>query len=138
VTPPSPTPGASRARLALAGIGFVVCLLALPVVLVLDGTIGGWVLGLVLWTVNWTVMILVGRVAAAAESPVMAVGLAGITSMGRAFAIFLVLMLVGLKVSREAALTAGGVFIAAFTFDLIARTATFQMTKSATKEDAPS
>ena len=36
-------------------------------------------------------------------------------------------MLVGLKVSEEVALAAGGVFIAAFTLDLMGRTLSFQV-----------
>lgn len=138
MTPPAPSGEAQTARLALAGIGFVVCLLALPVVLVFDGSISGWVIGAVLWTVNWVAMTWLGRIAARMESPVHAVGLSGISSMGRAFLIFLLLMVVGLKGSDTAALTAGGVFLAAFTFDLIGRTATFQFNKAKNKEETPS
>ena len=135
MTPTAQKGDARTARLALAGIGFVICVLALPLVLVFDGPIAGWVIGTALWTLNWLVMTWIGRVAAQLDSPVHSVGLAGISSMGRAFMIFLLLMIVGLKIGSAVALTAGGVFLAAFTFDLIGRTATFQFAKAEKREE---
>jgi hypothetical protein len=123
------SPGVRPFQVAVAYIGLAVCVLAFPVVLLLDGTFWGWALGVVLWYANWGAQRLSDRIAYSAENPVMAVGVAGITRMARAFAVFLILMLVGLKVSEDAALAAGGVFVAAFTLDLLGRTLSFQMTK---------
>jgi len=129
VTPSVLPSGVRPLTVAVAFIGLAACLVALPVVIVLDGPVWGWVLGTALWSANWGAQRLSDRIAYSAENPVMAVGVAGISRMARAFAVFLILMLVGLKVSEPAALAAGGVFVAAFTLDLLGRTLTFQATR---------
>jgi hypothetical protein len=122
-------PGVRPVQVAVAFIGLAVCVVALPVVIALDGPVWGWILGTALWCANWGAQRLADRIAYSAENPVMAVGVAGISRMARAFAVFLILMLVGLKVSEPVALTAGGVFVAAFTLDLMGRTLSFQTTR---------
>jgi hypothetical protein len=124
-------------HLVTASIGYAICLLALPVVLVLDGPVGGWVLALGLWSLNWGAQVLTGRVARVAESPALAVGVTGISSIARAFVVFILLMAVGLKVSEEVALTGGAVFAVAFTFDLMGRTLTYSVRQKLPGGGAP-
>lgn len=134
MTPSGPPPAdgpppVHRVQAAVVFIGLAVCALALPVVVLLDGPVWGWILGTLLWCANWGAQRLADRIAYGSDNAVMAVGVAGISRMARAFAVFLVLMLIGLKVSEEVALTAGGVFIAAFTLDLMGRTLSFQVAR---------
>lgn len=104
----------------MAILGFIVLALALPVVLLAGGTFNGWLLGAALFTFSWIVQILIGRVAEGLE-PTMAVGLIGISSIGRAVFVVLLLFLFAGKVDRVMGLIGAGVFAAAFTFDLTGR-----------------
>lgn len=119
---PSPREGALPFTAAV--LGTVVALLALPVVLLAGAPAAGWMLGFGLWVANWTLQLMTTRFSVSA-SPVTAVGVTGISLMGRAWLVAIVLFLVALRVSEPAALTAAIVFLAAFTFDLTGRALLF-------------
>lgn len=141
MTPSGPTPAGPPKTVhpvqqAVVFIGLAVCLLALPVVLLLGGPLWGWIVGTLIWCANWGAQQLADRIAYSSDNAVMAVGVAGISRMARAFAVFLILMVIGLRVSEEVALTAGGVFLAAFTLDLMGRTLSFQVGKKMKSEGA--
>jgi hypothetical protein len=108
----------------LAILGFIVLLLALPVVLLLSGPASGWLLGSVLFTGSWLVQRFIGKVSEGLD-PTQAVGLTGISSIGRAVVVVMILFVIALKVDETVGLVAGGVFAAAFTFDLMGRTTLF-------------
>jgi hypothetical protein len=108
----------------LSGIGLIVGVLTLPVVLVAGGHWSGWFIGFVLWCINW------GIANAAAKwsfglSATAAVGMSGVSFIARAWLTALVLFVIALRYSEEAGLTAAGVFITCFTFDLLGRTALY-------------
>jgi len=121
------TPVPLRAKpteFVLAVLGFAALLLTLPFVLLLGGPIGGWLLGAALFAASWGAQRFVVRITDGMD-PTHAVGLSGISSIGRAIVIVMILFVVALKVDETAGLVAGGVFAAAFTFDLMGRTTMF-------------
>jgi hypothetical protein len=120
----SPVASASVARplqVVLSLFGFMVLLLALPFVLLLDGSIGSWLFGAGLFVLSFTLALAINKVADQLDD-VQAIGLIGIGSIIRALFIFGILFVVAYKVDRELALIASGVFAAAFTADLLGRT----------------
>jgi hypothetical protein len=126
----------TRPLVAVAsGIGLIVAVLSLPVVLLAGGPLNGWVLGVVLWSVNWWLQLLTSKLAMKA-SPTAAVGMSGISFISRAWLTAIVLFVIALRYDEEIGLTAGGVFLVAFTCDLAGRTALFAMNQRA-KQDTP-
>ncbi len=124
---PNPVPlRANPTEFVLAILGFIVLLVALPVVLLLDGPIGGWLFGAGLFAASWGAQRFITKVSEGLD-PTQAVGLTGISSIGRAIIVVMILFVVALKVDETAGLTAGGVFAAAFTFDLMGRTTLFAL-----------
>ncbi len=101
-------------------IGLLAMLLALPVVLLLGGPIEGWLLGAGLWIVNWMGQLYTGRMSLGLK-PTAAVGVTGVSFIARAWIVAIVLFVFALQVSETIGLTAAGVFLAAFTFDLLGR-----------------
>lgn len=108
----------------LSSIGIVVAILTLPVVLLADGPFEGWLLGLALWIVNWGGALWLARASAGMSAP-YAVGLSGASFIARAWIVALALFVVALTYDKTVGLVAAGVFLAAFTFDLVGRTALF-------------
>jgi hypothetical protein len=121
---PSPREGALP--FTAATLGTIVAVLALPLVLLAGGPFSGWVLGLVLWIANWSLQLMTSRVSLEAK-PTVAVGVAGISLMTRAWVTATILFVVALRISEPVALTAAGVFLAAFTFDLTGRALLYGM-----------
>ena len=130
----APTSDAPRPLVALAsGIGIIVAVLTLPVVLLAGGPLNGWVLGVALWSANWSLQLFTGKLAMNA-TPTAAVGLSGISFISRAWLVAIVLFVIALRYDEEIGLTAGCVFLVAFTCDLAGRTALFAMRQRATKD----
>lgn len=113
-------------RLAVAAslLGLGGLLLALPVVLLAGVGIGGWVFGAGLWILNWAAGLATTRLAFKIK-PTAAVALSGISFISRAWFIAIILFIVALRFSEVMALTAAGVFLAAFTLDLAGRALQF-------------
>lgn len=101
-------------------LGFIVLAVALPVVLIAGGSFAGWLLGAGLFTFSWLIQVGITRLAEGLE-PTMAVGLIGLSSIGRAVIVVLLLFLFAGKVDRVMGLIGAGVFASAFTFDLTGR-----------------
>lgn len=101
-------------------IGLVAVLMALPVVLLLGGPIEGWVLGAGLWVVNWIGQLYTGKMSIGLK-PTAAVGVTGVSFIARAWIVAIILFVFALQVSETIGLTAAGVFLVAFTFDLMGR-----------------
>jgi hypothetical protein len=108
----------------LAILGFAALILTLPFVLLLDGPIGGWLLGAALFAASWAAQRFVVKISDGMD-PTHAVGLSGISSIGRAILVVMILFVIALRVDETVGLVAGGVFAAAFTFDLMGRTMLF-------------
>jgi hypothetical protein len=108
----------------LSVLGLIAVVLALPVVLLLGGPVSGWLLGAVLWAANWGAQLTLARFAVNMPAT-HAVGLSGFSFIGRAWLVAAILFVVALKFSETAGLTAAGVFLVAFTFDLMGRTLLF-------------
>jgi hypothetical protein len=71
--------------------------------------------------------------------PTHAVGMMGISSIGRAMIVVMALFVIAIKVDKTVGLVAGGVFAVAFTFDLLGRTTLFSIREKqqkAAKEEA--
>jgi hypothetical protein len=123
-TPPPVPLRANPTEFVLAILGFIVLVLALPVVLLLSGPASGWLLGAALFAGSWFAQRFITKVSEGLD-PTQAVGLTGISSIGRAVVVVMILFVIALKVDETVGLVAGGVFAAAFTFDLMGRTTLF-------------
>lgn len=111
---------AGRLAVAASLLGLVGLLLALPIVLLAGVGIGGWLFGAGLWGFNWGFGLLTTRLAFTIK-PTAAVALSGISFIARAWFIAIILFVVAIRFSEVVALTAAGVFLAAFTLDLAGR-----------------
>ena len=130
----APTSEGPRPLTAIASaIGLIVAVLTLPVVLLAGGPLNGWVLGVVLWSANWSLQLLTGKLAVNAN-PTAAVGLSGVSFISRAWLVAIILFVIALNYDEEIGLTAGVVFLVAFTCDLTGRTILFAMRQRATKD----
>ena len=130
---PSSTP---RPLTAIASsIGLIVAFLTLPFVLLMGGPLNGWILGVVLWSANWWLQLLTGRLVADAN-PTTAVGLAGLSFISRAWLTAIILFVIALRYDEEIGLTAGVVFLVAFTCDLGGRTVLYAINQRA-RSDTP-
>jgi hypothetical protein len=133
---PAPTSSTPRPVTAIAsGIGLIVAVLCLPFVLLMGGPLNGWILGVVLWSVNWYLQLLTGRLVSDAN-PTTAVGLAGLSFISRAWLTAIILFVIALRYDEEIGLTAGVVFLIAFTCDLGGRTVLYAVNQRA-RRDTP-
>jgi hypothetical protein len=129
-------PGAEfpRPLIAIASaIGIIAAVLTLPVVLIAGAPLNGWVLGVFLWIANWSLQLFTGKIAMNA-SPTAAVGLSGISFISRAWLVAIVLFVIALNYDEEIGLTAGIVFLVAFTCDLVGRSVLFALRQRAAKD----
>jgi hypothetical protein len=128
------TTDAPRPLIAIASaIGIIVAVLTLPIVLLAGGPLNGWVLGVVLWAANWSVQLLTAKLVVNV-SPTAAVGLSGVSFISRAWLVAIVLFVIALNYDEQIGLTAGAVFLVAFTCDLIGRTILFALKQRATRD----
>jgi hypothetical protein len=119
---PAPTSSTPRPLTAIAsGIGLIVAVLTLPFVLLMGGPLNGWILGVLLWSANWWLQLLTGKLVSDAN-PTTAVGLAGLSFISRAWLTAIILFVIALRYDEEIGLTAGVIFLVAFTCDLGGRT----------------
>jgi hypothetical protein len=116
-----------------SAIGLIVAVLTLPIVLLAGGPLNGWVLGVVLWVANWSLQLLTGKLVVNA-SPGAAVGLSGVSFITRAWLVAIILFVIALNYDEEIGLTAGAVFLVAFTCDLLGRTVLFALRQRAAKD----
>jgi hypothetical protein len=131
------TPSSSpRPLTAIAsGIGIIVAVLTLPLVLLMGGPLNGWILGVVLWSANWYLQLLTGKLVADAN-PTTAVGLAGLSFISRAWLTAIILFVIALRYDEQIGLTAGVIFLVAFTCDLGGRTVLYAINQRA-RSDTP-
>jgi hypothetical protein len=128
------TTDAPRPLIAIASaIGIIVAVLTLPIVLLVGGPLNGWVLGVVLWAANWSIQLLTAKLVVNV-SPTAAVGLSGVSFISRAWLVAIVLFVIALNYDEQIGLTAGAVFLVAFTCDLIGRTILFALKQRATRD----
>lgn len=125
----------SRLTFALSGIGFIGALLALPVVLMAGGPLNGWVLGLAIWSVNWAAQLFTGKLLMTLDATA-AVGMSGVSFIARAWLIAAFLFVIALKYDETIGLVAAGVFLVAFSFDLIGRTLLYSLRHRQPEEES--
>jgi hypothetical protein len=70
------------------------------------------------------------------QSPTMAVGMSGISFISRAWLVAIVLFVIALKYDEQIGLTAGVIFLVAFTCDLGGRTVLYAINQRA-RSDTP-
>ena len=133
---PAPTSSTPRPLTAIAsGIGIIVAVLCLPVVLLMGGPLNGWVLGVVLWSANWWLQLWTAKLIGDAN-PTTAVGLVGLSFIARAWLTAIILFVVALRYDEAIGLTAGVIFLVAFTCDLGGRTVLYAINQRA-RSDTP-
>ena len=131
---PVPTLTHPRPLTAIAsGAGLIAAVLCLPVVLLAGGPLNGWIVGVALWSANWALQIYTGKIAIN-SSATAAVGLSGISFISRAWLVAIILFVIALRYDESVGLTAAGVFLVAFTCDLVGRTILFVMSQNARKD----
>ena len=131
---PAPTSSTPRPLMAIAsGIGIIVAVLTLPFVLLMGGPLNGWILGVALWSANWWLQLLTGKLAADAN-PTTAVGLAGLSFISRAWLTAIILFVIALRYDEQIGLTAGVIFLIAFTCDLGGRTILYAINQRERKD----
>lgn len=108
----------------LSVIGFAAAIVCLPIVLLAGGPLEGWLLGLALWAINWGAALWLGKLSQDMSAP-YAVGLSGASFIARAWIVAIVLFVVALTYDKTVGLVGAGVFLAAFTFDMVGRTVLF-------------
>jgi len=131
---PQPRDGAGP--FVAATLGLIICAVALPVVILLEGPVAGWLVGTVLWLVNWTASNMLNKFALNSGQKA-AVGVAGVSMMGRAFTVVIILYIVAARISHPIGLTAAAVFLAAFSFDLMGRVMLFSIQERAHQTPTP-
>jgi hypothetical protein len=134
--PPNPAPASTQPRpltFLASGAGLIVAILCLPVVLLAGGPLNGWIVGVALWSANWGLQIFTAKIAIN-STPTAAVGLSGISFISRAWLVAIILFVIALRYDESVGLTAAGVFLAAFTCDLVGRTMLFVMAQNARKD----
>ena len=100
---PQPRDGAGP--FAAAILGLIICVVALPVVLLLGGPLLGWFVGTLLWVINWTASNMMTKFALNSGQKA-AVGVAGVSMMGRAFTVVIILYIIAARISHPIGLTA--------------------------------
>jgi hypothetical protein len=133
--PATPTPTPRPLMVIASGIGIIVAVLTLPLVLLMGGPLNGWILGVVLWSANWYLQLLTGRLTAD-TNPTTAVGLAGLSFISRAWLTAIILFVIALRYDEQIGLTAGVIFLVAFTCDLGGRTVLYAINQRA-RSDTP-
>ncbi len=134
--PPNPAPASTHPRpleFIASGAGLIAAVLCLPVVLLAGGPLNGWIVGVALWSANWALQIYTGKIAIN-SSATAAVGLSGISFISRAWLVAIILFVIALRYDESVGLTAAGVFLVAFTCDLVGRTILFVMSQNARKD----
>jgi hypothetical protein len=122
-TAASAHPAPLRARpleFVLSALGLIVAVISLPFVVLAGGPVGGWILGVALFAASWAAGLAIVKVSMS-MSPTQAVGISGISFIARAWLIVAILFVVAKQGSEEVGLAAAGVFLVAFTFDLMGR-----------------
>ena len=133
--PATPSSSHRPVTVIASGIGIIVAVLTLPLVLLMGGPLNGWILGVLLWSVNWWLQLLTGRLVAE-SNPTTAVGLAGLSFISRAWLTAIILFVIALKYDEQIGLTAGVIFLVAFTCDLGGRTVLYAINQRA-RSDTP-
>ena len=134
--PPVPAPAPTHPRpltFIASAAGLIAAILCLPVVLLAGGPLNGWIVGVALWSANWALQIFTGKIAIN-SSPTAAVGLSGISFISRAWLTAIILFVIALQYDKTVGLAAAGVFLVAFTCDLVGRTTLFVMAQNARKD----
>ncbi len=133
--PATPATSPRPVTVIASGIGIIVAVLTLPFVLLMGGPLNGWILGVLLWSANWWLQLLTGKLVAE-SNPTAAVGLAGLSFISRAWLTAIILFVIALKYDEQIGLTAGVIFLVAFTCDLGGRTVLYAINQRA-RSDTP-
>ena len=131
--PATPSSSPRPLMVIASGIGIIVAVLTLPFVLLMGGPLNGWILGVALWSANWWLQLLTGKLAADAN-PTTAVGLAGLSFISRAWLTAIILFVIALRYDEQIGLTAGVIFLIAFTCDLGGRTVLYAINQRERKD----
>ena len=131
--PATPATSPRPVTVIASGIGIIVAVLTLPFVLLMGGPLNGWILGVALWPANWWLQLLTGRLVSDAN-PTTAVGLAGLSFISRAWLTAIILFVIALRYDEEIGLTAGVIFLIAFTCDLGGRTVLYAINQRERKD----
>jgi hypothetical protein len=116
-----------------SGIGLIVAVLSLPIVLLMGGPLNGWIVGVALWSANWWLQLMTYKLSVN-SSATAAVGISGLSFITRAWLTAIILFIIALRYDEEIGLTAGCIFLVAFTCDLAGRTVLYAINERATRD----
>jgi hypothetical protein len=105
---------------AVRWLGFIAAALLLPLFLVMGWSLGGYVLGLALFTVNRGAALLIDRLARG-KMQVTAVGITGMGFISRGWITFGILFAYAQFVDKHVGVVAAVTFLIYFTIDTLAR-----------------
>jgi hypothetical protein len=117
--PPAPPPTTLQ-NVVLANLAVPIALIALPVFLVTDHPFNAWAIATGLWLVNRLIQQGVNRFIIGLPQTV-AVGVAGVTFISRAWGVLIGLVLAVHFAGREVAIPAAILFAVLYTCDMVAR-----------------
>ena len=117
--PPAPPPNTLQ-NVVLANLAVPVALLALPIFLATDRPFNAWAIGAGLWLVNRLIQQGVNRFIIGLPQTV-AMGVAGVTFISRAWGMLIALVLTEHFAGREVAIPAAILFAVLYTCDMVAR-----------------
>jgi hypothetical protein len=102
------------------GAGFIAALVVLPVFLIAGFTLGGYGLGVGIFTINWLAALGIDRLARG-KMQVTAVGITGVGLISRAWITFGGLFVFAKLVDEHVGVVGAVVFLIVFTADFLAR-----------------
>lgn len=117
--PPTPPPSTIR-NVVIANLAVPIAVLALPLFLVADQPFDAWAIAAGLWLANRTLQQVVNRFIIGLPQTV-AMGIAGVTFISRAWGVLIALVLAVHFAGRDTAVPAAILFAVLYTFDMVAR-----------------
>jgi hypothetical protein len=117
---PPPPPATTLQNVVVANLAVPIAVFALPLFLLLDQPFDAWAVATGLWLANRMLQQVVNRFIIGLPQTI-AMGIAGVTFISRAWGVLIALVLVVHFAGRDIAVPAAILFAVLYTFDMVAR-----------------